>query len=494
MFKSVFVKYMLCFLLIFVVSFSVLFFIVVGMFSSNERTTGINNAAESVKLLVERDYAEYMVSEGAKSFFDYVEDERDSIEVQITGIANCTNTVICIVVPNGEIVACNTGAMLSNKRININIINSVYKSENSQGYVYTGDLGGIFTEEYLIRGIELSTGDTHGIVFTCAAVNGISSFVKGVLGTMIRVIFLVLVAGMIGCYFISERITTPLRSISRAAASFAKGNFDVRVQVVGNDEIAELAATFNGMAESLAELEKLRSNFLANVSHDLRTPMTTISGFIDGILDGAIPKEKQDYYLNIIATEIRRLSRLVGTLLDISRIQAGDRKFNIQSFDICEKAREILIANEKRIDEKRLDVEFDAQLDNMFAMGDIDAVHQVLYNLVDNAIKFSYEKGKMAISIYTTENKMTRVDVYNEGVGIAAENLRYVFDRFYKADKSRGLDKGGVGLGLYISRTIMESQGGTISAESEQGKWCKFSFTLPTAKKEAQRVDKSSDK
>lgn len=486
MFKSVFVKYMLCFLLIFVVSFSVLFFIVMGMFSSNERTTGVNNAAESVKMFIERDYAEYMAEKGAVSYQEYIDSEKSSIEVQITGIANCTNTVICVVKPNGTIAVCNSGAMLENKRISMSIVNLVYKSEDPSGYEYVGNLGDILSDEYLIRGVELSTGDNHGVVFTCAAVNGISSFVKGVLGTMIRVIFLVLVAGMIGCYFISERITTPLRSISRAAASFAKGNFDVRVQVVGNDEIAELASTFNGMAESLAELEKLRSNFLANVSHDLRTPMTTISGFIDGILDGAIPKEKQDYYLSIVATEVRRLSRLVGTLLDISRIQAGDRKFNIQSFDICEKAREILISNEKRIDEKQLDIEFDAQMDNMYAMGDIDAVHQVLYNLVDNAIKFSYDKGKLSISIYTVD-KMTRVDVYNEGVGIASEDLRYIFDRFYKVDKSRGLDKGGVGLGLYISKTIMESQGGSISADSEHGKWCKFSFTLPTAKKETNK-------
>lgn len=488
MFKSVFVKYMLCFLLIFVVSFSVLFFIVIGMFSSNERTTGVNNASESVKLLIERDYAEYMASGGTKGFLDYINEKRDSIEVQITGIANCTNTVICVVVPNGNIVACNTGAMLNNKQIPMELVNAVYEVDDPMGYLYTGDFGGIFNDEYLIRGIELSTGNTHGIVFTCAGVNGLSSFIKGVLGTMIRVIFLVLVAGMIGCYFISERITTPLRSISRAAVSFAKGNFDVRVQVVGNDEIAELATTFNSMAESLAELEKLRSNFLANVSHDLRTPMTTISGFIDGILDGAIPKEKQDYYLNIVATEVRRLSRLVGTLLDISRIQAGDRKFNIQSFDICEKAREILISNEKRIDEKRLDVEFNAQMDNMFALGDVDAVHQVLYNLVDNAIKFSYERGKMSVSINTTENKMTSVEVYNEGVGISSEDLRYIFDRFYKVDKSRGLDKGGVGLGLYISKTIIESQGGTIWAESEQGKWCKFCFTLPTSKKDVNKI------
>ena len=265
--------------------------------------------------------------------------------------------------------------------------------------------------------------------------------------------------------------------MNKAAKEFAAGHFDVRVPVNGNDEIAELAETFNNMAASLEHNEEMRRLFLANVSHDLRTPMTTISGFIEGILDGAIPPENTNHYLEIIAGEVRRLSRLVNSLLDITRIQAGERKFNMAPFDICELAREIIITSEQRLEAKKLDVVFDADSDNMFVNADRDAIHQILYNICDNAIKFSNEGGRYEIGIHEKSGKVT-VSVFNEGIGITAEDLPYVFDRFYKSDRSRGLDKTGVGLGLYIARTIIEAHKEKIWVESEYGKWCRFSFTL----------------
>ena len=206
--------------------------------------------------------------------------------------------------------------------------------------------------------------------------------------------------------------------------------------------------------------------------------MTTISGFIDGILDGAIPKEKHEYYLGVIASEVRRLSRLVSALLDITKIQAGERKFTMENLDICEMCRQVLISSEQRIEAKKLDVEFECDRDNMYAVGDKDAIHQIVYNLMDNAIKFSYEDGKYRISIKEDGQKIV-TSVYNEGVGIPESDIPYVFDRFYKSDKSRGLDKTGVGLGLYIARTIIDAHGENIFVESEKGKWCRFTFTLP---------------
>ena len=265
--------------------------------------------------------------------------------------------------------------------------------------------------------------------------------------------------------------------MSRAAKQYAAGKFDVRVPVRGSDEIAELAMAFNNMANSLATVEDQRRSFLANVSHDLRTPMTTIAGFIDGILDGAIPPEKQPYYLELIAGEVRRLSRLVASLLDISRIQAGDRKFTMTAFDICEMARQILISFEQRIDEKQLNIEFECDRDNMTVYADRDAIHQVLYNICDNAVKFTNPGGLYRINI-TAHDKKTYVSVFNEGQGIPEAELPYVFDRFYKSDKSRGLDKTGVGLGLYITKTIMDAHNEEIWVKSVWGEYCEFVFTL----------------
>jgi len=231
------------------------------------------------------------------------------------------------------------------------------------------------------------------------------------------------------------------------------------------------------MASSLEKLEESRSTFLANISHDLRTPMTSIAGIIDCILEGAIPKEKHNYYLQQIASEVRRLSRLVSSLLDISRMQAGERKFNMTAFDVCEQARQILISFEKRLDEKKLDVVFDCSSDNIMVYADADAIHQVIFNLIDNAVKFSNEGGCLTIKINAKEKKVY-VSVLNTGKGIPDEDQPYIFDRFYKSDRSRGLDKTGVGLGLYIVRTIIERHGEEIRLRSEYGKDCEFTFTL----------------
>ena len=233
------------------------------------------------------------------------------------------------------------------------------------------------------------------------------------------------------------------------------------------------------MAESLDNLEKMRNSFLASISHDLRTPMTTISGFIDGITSGAIPPERHEYYLGVISGEVHRLSRLVSQILDVSRLESGDRKFNFTDFDIAEVARLVLISFEQKIEDKRLDVMFDAECDEMYVKADKDAIYQVIYNLCHNAIKFSCEGGAFRIKIESLRDKKIRFSVYDEGEIIAPDELSAVFDRFYKTDKSRGKDKNGVGLGLYICKTIIDAHGEEISVSSGDG-GTEFSFTMKT--------------
>ena len=222
----------------------------------------------------------------------------------------------------------------------------------------------------------------------------------------------------------------------------------------------------------------MRASFLASISHDLRTPMTTISGFIDGINSGAIPPEKHEYYLGGISAEVPRLSRLVSTLLDVSRLESGDRKFNFTDFDIAELSRIILISFEQKIDDKKLDVEFESDNSSMFVNADKDAIHQVIYNLCHNAIKFSKEGGKFRIRISRTAERKILVSVFDEGEVISKEDQSMIFERFYKTDKSRGIDKSGVGLGLYISKTIVEAHGEKINVESREGYGTEFYFTL----------------
>ena len=358
------------------------------------------------------------------------------------------------------------------------------KSGNQNSYF--SNLDGFFNDRHMAYELPVLDGNDEviGGVYAVSDDYSFSPILRDTIRTVIISCLWVMLASLVAVYLISERMISPLRAMSDAAKKFAAGKFDARVPVVGNDEVAELAEAFNQMAGSLGELEEMRRSFIANVSHDLRTPMTTIAGFIDGILEGAIPPEKQNYYLGIIAEEVRRLSRLVTTLLDLSKLEAGERKFQMAPFDVCEVARCVLISFEQKIDAKRLDVVFSADEDNMLVYGDKDAIYQVLYNLCDNAIKFSREGGKLEFSAHREDGR-TEVSVYNEGIGIDAENLPHIFDRFYKSDKSRGLDKTGVGLGLYICRTIIEAHGGKIAAESTAGEFCRFRFDLPDENKTA---------
>lgn len=390
-------------------------------------------------------------------------------------------------------------------KIILSTVNSIPDSNGMREPIIYGELGNIsintFEEEtrengdvyYVYQGRLESIVDTPHIA--CAMpveINGASSYYvislssttsednliilarRAVINSSIWVMF----AAVIAVYFITERIIHPLKNMTIASKQFAKGDFQTRVAVYGEDEVSELGNAFNNMAESLENLEKMRNSFLANISHDLRTPMTTIAGFIDGITSGAIPPEKHEYYLGVISAEVHRLSRLVSQILDVSRLESGDRKFEFSNFDIAEVARIILISFEQRIEDKKLDVIFDSEQDEMPVYADKDAIYQVVYNLCHNAIKFSKEGGEFAIRIKRCENKKIMLSVYDDGQVISNEDLPMVFDRFYKSDKSRGLDKTGVGLGLYICKTIIEAHGEKIYAEAIEDKGTEFRFAL----------------
>lgn len=351
--------------------------------------------------------------------------------------------------------------------------------DNGNGFLsYRGELGGITKDRCLAYGKPIVTdGETRGYVFTIASTTKEDVLIGVARKTVINSSIWVMLAAVIAAYFITERIVHPLKSMTRAAKSFGKGDFSERIAVNGHDEVSELALAFNNMAESLENLESMRNSFLANVSHDLRTPMTTISGFIDGIISGAIPEDQHEYYLGVISGEVHRLSRLVSQLLDISRLESGDRKFNFTDFDVAEVSRLILLSFEQKIDEKHLDVEFYAEEDTISVNADKDAIYQIIYNLCHNAIKFSVEGGRFAINITKIPGKKIKVSIFDEGQVISPEDAKHIFDRFYKTDKSRGLDKSGVGLGLYICKTIIDAHGEIIRHEPHEN-GCEFWFTL----------------
>lgn len=289
---------------------------------------------------------------------------------------------------------------------------------------------------------------------------------------------IVMLLALLLSYYTSLRQSEPLLEIAAAARRFAHGDFSARVADDGReDEIGELTESFNTMAESLEKSEQLRSEFVANLSHELKTPMTTIAGFADGILDGTIPKEEQARYLATISSETKRLSRLVRQMLQMSRIQSVDTTALLsRSFNLSEVIMRTLLAFEGRINQQGLDVDAQLPEESITVRGDEDSITQVVYNLLDNAIKFSEKGATIGISLWKQGGRAF-VSVKNRGETISPQELPFIFDRFHKTDKSRGLDRDGVGLGLSIVKTILNNHNEDICVTSRDG-LTEFVFTV----------------
>lgn len=316
-----------------------------------------------------------------------------------------------------------------------------------------------------------------GAVFITSSAQYIQAFTAAFLRMSLMAMALVMLFACIVVYFVTARLLRPISQMNIAARKMADGDFSTKISVNTEDEVAELAVSFNNMARSVKNLEDMRRDFISNVSHELKTPMTTIGGFIDGMLDHTIEPEQQEKYLHIVSDEVKRLSRLVNSLLDISRIEAGKMELNPTNFDIAEQIRNIIISFGQQIDEKQIEIDIDFYHDSTWVYADRDAIYRVIYNLLGNALKFTDAGGVIRFTLARKSDQIF-VSVYNTGIGIKSEDLSYVFERFYKADKSRGLDRKGTGLGLYIVKSILKLHGEDIWVKSEYGKYCEFGFTL----------------
>ena len=380
----------------------------------------------------------------------------------------------------GETLLCCEGSQCKHyfNKIPPDIIHKALSEE------YTGitDLGIYDYDCYIVAiPVIMNTKDDNiplGVVFISTDAGYISVFRNNVFNMLILASLLAFGISFFIMWILSYNLVKPLSEMSEAAKRFAKGDFSKRVHVRRTDEIGQLSIAFNNMADSLSKSEDTRRSFIANVSHELKTPMTTISGFIDGILDGTIPETKMMHYLNIVATEIKRLSRLVTTMLNLSRIDSGGLKLNYHHFDITEIVFKSLLSFEARIEEKSIEIRGLEDSKPVFIDGDPDMIHQVIYNLIENAVKFTNENGYIEVKIVTHKNNVL-VSIKNSGQGIPKGDLKFIFDRFYKTDKSRSQDKNGMGLGLYIVKTIVELHNGTISVDSVEGEYCTFEFYIP---------------
>ncbi len=291
---------------------------------------------------------------------------------------------------------------------------------------------------------------------------------------------LVYIIVIICVYFIAKRLSAPIIEIAEVSREIGKGNFSVKLPEYTIYEMQELSNAFNEMAASLKNYDTMRNSFVANVSHELRTPMTSIGGFVDGMLDGTIPPEQHKHYLTIISSEVSRLTRLVRSMLNLAKIEAGELKPNLTRFSVIDPIVDTLVTFESRLEAKNIEVR-GLDIERTYLYADNDLVHQVMYNLIENAIKFVDEGGYIEFS-FSSVGYMTVISIKNSGEGLSEDELPLVFDRFYKTDKSRGLDATGVGLGLNIVKSIIRLHGGKIMVRSVKGEYTEFVFTLPNRK------------
>lgn len=349
-------------------------------------------------------------------------------------------------------------------------------------------LGGIYPERRYASALPVTNQIGHlvvtqGMVLVAASASNLSEMWASTATIFFFSAVVVFLISVIASTLTSAYQTRPLIEMAEAARKFGQGEFDVRVTGYEDrcDEVSDLAESFNSMANSLEKVESQRADFIANVSHELKTPMTTIAGFAEGILDGTIPPERERESLEIVVSETRRLSRLVRRMLDLSRLNAlAESTVTAQeTFDFTEVMSRVLISLETKITDRQLDVDVQMPEDKLMVWGDPDSITQVCYNLLDNAAKFAAPGTAITVQITKKDGKAHTV-IRNLGATIPPDELPLLFERFHKADYSRSIDREGVGLGLYIVKTILGNLKESITVTSEDGV-TQFHFTLTLA-------------
>lgn len=404
------------------------------------------------------------------------------------GFSHSSGKNIIIIDDQGQIVKASIVDNTYNAKVKY--VDKQYCENVLNGYehVEKGTLGDVYKTDMFTLQVPVAEAYSNriiGAIFISTPAPEMSEMKWHLFRTIGIALIAVLLISMILSYALSRRISRPINGIGNAVKKFANGDYSGRVENCkkehGITEIGELTDSFNNMAFHLEKAEDIRNNFISDVSHELRTPMTTIGGFVDGILDGTIPEERHKEYLTIVKGEVSRLSSLVNSFLDVTRNADGKQEPALSDFDINEMIRRTLLGFENGIRGKEISAELVFETECCYVKADKDAITRVLTNLVENAIKFTNDKGILRISTGVRQHEVF-VSVYNTGCGISEEDTKLIFERFYKADKSRSVNREGTGIGLYIVREILNRHGKSISVASTMGEYAEFTFSLDKGK------------
>ena len=447
------------------------FQVLVRNYLTESTMSGLQNDARIISNLA----ASYSI-EGSLSSRDFL------LNLDIASQVTDADVVICD--SYGTVILCSdglSGCEHQGLRLNLVYLQTVYAND---GVTSTTLIEGLYEEERYVVSVPIMNDEgtiASGIVMLSTPTASTTAILARISRIFVTTALIVVIIAVAAVSAFARRHSRPLKAMAKAATDFGHGKLDSRVPIDEDysEEVEELALAFNSMAVMLQKSEYQRQEFVANVSHELKTPMTTISGYVDGILDGTIPPERQNYYLRLVSEETKRLSRLVRSMLDISRLQSegGIPEEKKMYFDLEECVGQVLITFEQKIVNKKLEVDVEMPEHPINTIAQRDAVIQVVYNLIDNAVKFCPEGGTLGVRIREGGSK-AYVSIRNDGETIPPEELPLVFDRFHKTDKARSRNSDGWGLGLYIAKTLVGSHGENISVVSREGK-TEFTFTMP---------------
>ena len=466
--KTLYIKFIITYIV-----FGVLSFITIATFTSSGITDYLvsDEAASLYKeaTLISNKYASYFYDDQIST--DYVAE-------QIITIGSVTSSSIWIVNTDGEII------YTSDKNTVPNTVISEFDPISEQNYYVVGDFYGNLNEESLsVFSSITSNYRVHGYVVIHYPMSKIMEKQTNILYVSYLTLAIVFILSTIILIIFTDAVYIPLNQITTATEKYAEGDLKYTFDVNRTDEMGYLCAQLNYMAERLSQTEENQKKFIANVSHDFRSPLTSIRGYLEAMADGTIPPEMHEKYIGIVLNETERLTKLTNSLLALNNLNTTGMVLEISDFDINNTIKNTIATFEGTCKNKMLKVSLVLSGEELYVSADMGRIQQVLYNLIDNAIKFS-DNGK-TIKIETTEkNDTVFVSVKDEGIGIPKESIGHVFDRFYKTDLSRGKDKKGTGLGLSITKEIIKAHHENINVISTVGVGTEFIFTLPKSKEE----------
>lgn len=454
------------------VLFGIIGFMIVSTFTYQQTQNYLESEA-SVSLSRE---ASLIATNYAADYYDATI-TLDDIQEQLTAIDTYIDARILIVNPDGRILL----SSQPNSALPESIPDFNLTDYFGSRFYQTGDFFGIYNEKmlsvftsitsnYKVQGYVIMSKPLRSITECNTKLSNIAYLTLGIL-----CVFALLLLGYL--YFTIYR---PLHRITKAADEYVNGHFEKKIAIHSNDEVGYLSASLNYIANELNTLESDQRKFISNVSHDFRSPLTSIKGYVEAILDGTIPVEIQDKYLNIILFETERLTKLTKNLLELNQFDGQRGMLDISRFDINQTIKTTIQTFEGICKGKRISFELVLTGTELFVSADISKIQQVLYNLIDNAIKFSPNDSFIKIET-TIKNDKVFVSVKDSGIGIPKDSINKIWERFYKTDLSRGKDKKGTGLGLAIVKEIITAHKENINVISTEGVGTEFIFTLPTA-------------